>query len=188
MDTQPRAHGFRTMWIHDHMHMDTWPSACGYMATCMAIHGMWTWIHSHVHMVTRPVHIAHNPIFFVCWYTETCTWIHDHVNTWPHACGYTATCMRIHGHMHLDARPHAHGHIVMYTWIDGQMYIANNPILHVDTQPIVCGYITTLIHGHVHMDTLLHAHGMDIRQHACGHTATCTWFWSNLMSVSHCCP
>jgi hypothetical protein len=84
-----------------------------------------------------------------------CMWIycHEHVNTWPRACGYTAKRMRIHS-----------------TWLQGHMSIAHNQILHVDTQPlvcilhlntrqIICGYMTMWIHGHMHVDILPHAHG-----------------------------
>jgi hypothetical protein len=40
----------------------------------------------------------------------------------------------------------------MCMWIHGYMHIAHNQILHVNTWPLLCGYMTTWIHGYMPAD------------------------------------
>jgi hypothetical protein len=92
------------MWIHDHVHVDTWICACGYTVTC-------TWIHGHMHIV-------HKQILDVDKYMATRTLIHDHMDTWQHdAHGYIVICMWLHGYVDVDTWPHADGYMTTCTWI-----------------------------------------------------------------------
>ncbi len=69
MDTWPPACGYMAtcMWKQCHVYVATQPCAHGYTATCM-------WIHGHMRIVNNK---------FCMWIQATCTWIHDYVDTRP---------------------------------------------------------------------------------------------------------